>query len=91
MPLHIPLKRKDVEENLAAYIENALPPGWTGEGPQILKVHEGEFLIYPDHTAQFVNRTTGEWGPRFRFKKSLRDVMLESLQDDESWDYGRRS
>lgn len=82
LPLHIPFKREDVEGRLAEFLEDALPEGYASDGPQVFKVHEGEYLVYADGTAQFINKKTGEWGDRFVVAPTMRDVMYESLSSD---------
>lgn len=54
-----------VENHLKEYANASLPPGYVGTSPQVLKVLDGEYLIYGDGTAQFYSINKASWGPRF--------------------------
>ena len=46
---------------LGEWLKSALPEGYVGSSVRVVKVLDGEFLCYPDSTAQFVplGRTAG--------------------------------
>ncbi len=49
-------------DKLGEILKRAIPKGYVGTSPQVIKVMDGEFLLYPDSTAQFVplGRSPGE-------------------------------
>lgn len=48
-------------EALGDWLKSGLPDGYTGASLYVVKCMDGEFLVYPDSTAQFVplGRTAG--------------------------------
>jgi hypothetical protein len=52
-------------EALGDWLKSALPDGYTGTSPRVVKVIDGEYLCYADGTAQFVplGRTAGDRVP----------------------------
>jgi hypothetical protein len=50
---------------LGDWIKSALPDGYTGSSPRVVKLLDGELLIYADNTVQFVplGRTAGDRVP----------------------------
>lgn len=52
-------------ENLAKVLRHAIPRGYAGTSPYVVKTIDGEYLVYADGTAQFVplGRAPGERVP----------------------------
>jgi hypothetical protein len=52
-------------EKLGEVLKRAVPKGYVGTSPQVIKTLDGEFLLYSDSTVQFVplGRNAGERVP----------------------------
>lgn len=54
-PITLAVYSYDIPRNeLKDVLKRALPIGWTGTSPQVVKTLDGEYLIYADGSAQFV-------------------------------------
>jgi hypothetical protein len=64
-PVMLPMRRRDVERDRDRLLKPAtLPPGWTGTYPYIVKVAgEGEYIVYADGTAQYIDLRAGRVEP----------------------------
>lgn len=73
---------RDINPNyLKDWLRNILPPGWVGAGPRVVKILDGEFLVYPDGSAQFVQVGRNP-GPRFDLApESMAERMFPEVQE----------
>lgn len=67
-PLSFRLTKAQIEAGgYAALKRLPVPPGWTGSYPYIVKVnHEGEYIVYADGTAQWLDYINGHIGDPIR-------------------------
>lgn len=67
-PITLAVYSRDLTlEKLRTYLRNTLPPGIASGGARVVKILDGEFLVYPDGTAQFVQVGRNP-GPLFQWK-----------------------
>lgn len=64
-PLHINMSREEIEEKARQLLRlQPVNNGWVGTYPKVIKVNtSGEFIVYADQTAQYLDYHTGNVGP----------------------------
>lgn len=64
-PIHINMSEEDIVKHARELLKiQPVPQGWTTSYPKIVKVNtSGEFIIYADHTAQYISYGRGNVGP----------------------------
>jgi hypothetical protein len=64
-PLHINLTREEIEARARQLLKlQPVQSGWVGTYPKIVKVNtSGEYIVYADNTAQYLDYHTGSVGP----------------------------
>ncbi len=65
-PITLAVMHDEIPEGeLATVLKNAVPRGYVGTSPYVVKTFDGEYLVYADGTAQFVplGNSTGERFP----------------------------
>lgn len=54
-PITLALNHDEIDpRELPTVLKNAVPKGYVGTSPYVVKTFDGEFLVYFDGTAQFV-------------------------------------
>lgn len=66
-PLHIQLTREEIERRGRELLRlQPVKPGWVGTYPKIVKVNNsGEYIVYADGTAQYIDYKSGNVGALF--------------------------
>lgn len=86
-PITLAVYSKDLTiEKLKTYLKNTIPPGTAAGGARVVKILDGEFLVYPDGTAQFVQVGRNP-GPLFVYRDD--QVAAAVLPPPEEIDYFR--
>ena len=64
-PLHIDMTQEEIERQGRELLRlQPVNPGWVGTYPKIIKVKDqGEYIVYADQTAHYLNYRTGNVGP----------------------------
>lgn len=64
-PLTVEMRRSEIENGNGALLRaKPVPKGWTTSSPYIVKVADkGEYIVYADGTAQFIEYGTGRVFP----------------------------
>jgi len=64
-PLHINLTQEQIEQQARDLLRlQPVQPGWVGTYPKIIKVNtSGEYIVYADQTAQYIDYGKGTVGP----------------------------
>jgi hypothetical protein len=65
-PLTLAINHDEIDpKDLPKLLKNAVPRGYVGTSPYVVKTFDGEFLVYADGYAQFVplGRAPGEQFP----------------------------
>lgn len=64
-PLHVNLTKEEIEDKARELLRlQPVQAGWVGTYPKIIKVNtSGEYIVYADHTAQYLDYHSGNVGP----------------------------
>lgn len=64
-PLHINMTREEIEQQARNLLKlQPVNTGWVGTYPKIIKVNtSGEYIVYADNTAQYLDYHNGNVGP----------------------------
>lgn len=86
-PITLAVYSKDLTlEKLRTYLRSTLPPGTAAGDARVVKILDGEFLVYPDGSAQFVQIGRVP-GPLFNYRTD--QLVPGVLPPDEEVDYFR--
>lgn len=87
-PITLAVYSRDLTmEQLRTYLlDNTTPAGKAAGGARVVKILDGEFLVYPDGTAQFVQVGRNP-GPLFEYRTDR--IIPGILGPDEEVDYFR--
>lgn len=84
-PITLALYSKDITiDQLKTYLRSTLPKGTAAGGARVVKILDGEFLVYPDGTAQFVQVGRNP-GPLFNYRDDL--IVQGILGPEEEMDF----
>lgn len=64
-PLHIDLTQEEIEQQARQLLRlQPVAPGWVASYPKVIKVKDqGEYIVYADQTAQYMDYRKGNVGP----------------------------
>lgn len=86
-PITLAVYSRDLTlKQLRTYLRNTLPDGTAAGGARVVKILDGEFLVYPDGTAQFVQVGRNP-GPLFHYRDD--QIVPGILAPEEEVDYFR--